>query len=139
MLEKIGAAIGERGRKWTSDAALPGGDFPATGFDAEVSKLKASHSFLDASLARRLIRLYGTRARALLGDARTIDDLGEEFGAGLHEAEVRYLCDREWARTAEDILWRRTKLGLHLSARQRDRLSAYLANLSGDRLKAAAE
>ncbi len=82
-------------------------------FETELKKLEAAYPFLDA---RRLFRLYGTRAYKLLGQASSLGDLGRHFGSDLYEAEVRYLVENEWARSAEDILWRRTKLGLRLTA-----------------------
>jgi glycerol-3-phosphate dehydrogenase len=126
MLEKIEEVLGKRGKSWTATAPLPGGDFPATGFDTQVAKLKAEYPFLDARFARRLTRLYGTRARSMLGLARSLGDLGRDFGGDLYEAEVRYLVEHEWAATAEDILWRRTKRGLKLSPEQAAALQAYL-------------
>ncbi len=72
------------------------------------------------------MRLYGTLARTLLGEAKTLADLGRDFGAGLYEAEVRYLIDREWARTAEDVLWRRTKRGLHFDDGQAAALENFM-------------
>ncbi len=137
MLDKIEEHLGKRGRPWTAGATLPGGDFEVTGFDAEVSKLKASYPFLDLTHARRLMRLYGTRARTLLGLARSQADLGQNFGADLLEAEVRYLMQYEWATTAEDVLWRRTKRGLRLSKEQVAALDQYMGATNGDR--AAAE
>ncbi|MGR6432547.1 glycerol-3-phosphate dehydrogenase [Rhizobium sp. PAMB 3174] len=125
-LEKIGSAIGEKGTSWTAGATLPGGDFPPTGYEAEVSRLKADYPFLSARHARRLVRLYGTRAWKLLGDAKEAAALGHLFGADLYEAEVRYLVNEEWARSAEDILWRRTKMGLRLSAEERTALERYM-------------
>jgi glycerol-3-phosphate dehydrogenase len=126
MLEKVEHFLGKKGKPWTAAAPLPGGDFPATGFDAQVSALRRDYPFLDARLARRLTRLYGTRASALLGDALSIADLGQNFGADLTEAEVRYLIANEWAVTAEDVLWRRTKRGLHLDATQTVALEAWM-------------
>jgi glycerol-3-phosphate dehydrogenase len=137
MLEKIEEHLGKRGKPWTADSTLPGGDFPVNGYDAEVSKLMSEYSFLDLPHARRLIRLYGTRARVLLGAARSEKELGENFGADLFEAEVRYLMEHEWAVTAADVLWRRTKRGLRLSKEQAGSLERYMANADGDR--AAAE
>ncbi|MFP3836069.1 glycerol-3-phosphate dehydrogenase C-terminal domain-containing protein, partial [Chryseobacterium sp. SIMBA_028] len=83
------------------------------GYEAEVGKLKAAYPFLADSHARRLTRRYGTRANVLLGKAASSADLGRHFGSDLYEAEVRYLMQNEWAFTAEDVLWRRTKAGLH--------------------------
>ncbi len=127
MLEKIEELLGKRGKPWTAGAQLPGGDFPVTGFDAEVGKLKASYPFLDLPHARRLTRLYGTRARVLLGLARSQADLGRNFGADLFEAEVRYLMQHEWAVSADDVLWRRTKRGLRLSKEQAAELDNYMS------------
>jgi glycerol-3-phosphate dehydrogenase len=136
MLEKIEGFLGKRGKPWTSATPLPGGDFPATGFDARAAKLKSAYPFLDQRLARRLTRLYGTRAAKLLGPARSIADLGRDFGADLYEAEVRYLVENEWAVTAEDVLWRRTKRGLHFTREQTAALEEFMR---GTRAVAAAE
>ncbi|RWN34635.1 glycerol-3-phosphate dehydrogenase [Mesorhizobium sp.] len=137
MLEKIEGFLGKRGKPWTANAPLPGGDFPASGFDAEVAKLKTAYPFLDARLARRLTRLYGTRARMLLGLARSNADLGRNFGADLYEAEVRYLVQNEWAITAEDVLWRRTKRGLHLGREQAAALDEFMRGISRRHVAAA--
>ncbi|RWO91562.1 glycerol-3-phosphate dehydrogenase [Mesorhizobium sp.] len=137
MLEKIEGFLGKRGKPWTANAPLPGGDFPARGFDAEVAKLKTAYPFLDARLARRLTRLYGTRARILLGLARSNADLGRNFGADLYEAEVRYLVQNEWAMTAEDVLWRRTKRGLQLSLEQAAALDEFMRGISRRHVAAA--
>ncbi|MES0074404.1 glycerol-3-phosphate dehydrogenase [Mesorhizobium sp. M0058] len=137
MLEKIEGFLGKRGKPWTANAPLPGGDFPATGFDAQVAKLKSAYPFLDQRLARRLTRLYGTRAQVLLGLARSNADLGRNFGADLYEAEVRYLCENEWALTAEDVLWRRTKRGLHLSREQASALDEFMRGISRRHVAAA--
>jgi len=126
VLEKIEAALGAKGPRWTADAPLPGGEFPVEGFDAELARLRRDFPFLAPVHARRLLRLYGTRARSILADATSPDDLGRRFGADLHEAEVRYLIDREWARTAADVLWRRTKLGLRLDAGEAAALEEYM-------------
>ncbi|NGO52366.1 glycerol-3-phosphate dehydrogenase [Allomesorhizobium camelthorni] len=131
MLENIEEHLGTRGKPWTANAPLPGGDFPATGFEEEVAKLKNAYPFLDLAHAKRLTRLYGTRARTLLGLARSQADLGRHFGADLYEAEVRYLMNQEWAVTAEDILWRRTKRGLQLTREQADALDRYMNGASG--------
>jgi glycerol-3-phosphate dehydrogenase len=137
MLEKIEGFLGRRGPAWTASAPLPGGDFPATGFDAEVGRLKNAYPFLDARFARRLVRLYGTRAKALLGLAKSYADLGRNFGADLYEAEVRYLAENEWAVTAEDVLWRRTKRGLHFDRAQAAALEAFMRELDTGQSAAA--
>jgi glycerol-3-phosphate dehydrogenase len=139
MLDRIADLLGARGKSWTASAVLPGGDFPATGYDAEVGRLKTSYPFLDLKLARRLVRVYGTRARVLLGLAKSEADLGRRFGADLYEAEVRYLMVHEWAATAEDVLWRRTKRGLRLSREEAAGLDEYMTAARGSRHSAAAE
>ncbi|MBN8889750.1 MAG: glycerol-3-phosphate dehydrogenase [Rhodospirillales bacterium 70-18] len=101
---------------WTGKAALPGGNFPVDGFTALVDELRLDFPFLAAATARRLARAYGTRARVFLTGARRAEDLGRVLGADLTEAELRYLVDHEWVRHAVDALWRRSKLGLRLSA-----------------------
>ncbi len=123
---------------WTAGAPLPGGDFPVDGVAALVAKLREDHPFLDAATALRLVRAYGTEAATLLGGAASAADLGADFGAGLSEREVRWLAAREWARTADDILWRRTKLGLRVSDAEKNRLDEWLAE-HGPHLSQAAE
>lgn len=139
VLEKIGEHLGARGKPWTAHAPLPGGDFAPTGFDAEVSKLMADYPFLDRVHARRLARLYGTRARKILGSAKTTGDLGRCFGADLYEAEIRYLIREEWALTAEDVLWRRTKRGLRLSTEEAGALADFMRDERSRRMSTAAE
>ena len=114
------------GQDWTGKAPLPGGDFGRREAWDKVNQLTARYLFLTREQAQRLIRLYGTRAHVILGDAASPADLGEDFGHGLTAAEVDYLVTREWARTAEDILWRRTKLGLHFTPEQTAHLAAYI-------------
>ncbi|MHB1102442.1 MAG: glycerol-3-phosphate dehydrogenase [Devosia sp.] len=127
VVERIADIIGHKGQRWTRDAHLPGGDFPATGFEAQVQKLAHQYPRLDAKLIRRLTRLYGTKAGELLGEAREAGDLGDHFGADLYAKEIDYLIANEWARTADDVLWRRTKLGLRVMPQDKARLSAYMA------------
>lgn len=126
-LEKIGETIGVKGDRWTAGSRLPGGDFKVDGFDTEVKALAARFPFLVPAHARRLVRLYGTRATAMLDGAKTINDLGQHFGSDLYEREVRWLMKEEWARHAEDVLWRRTKRGLHLTADEAAALEDYMA------------
>ncbi|MDM9618756.1 glycerol-3-phosphate dehydrogenase [Rhizobium sp. S96] len=128
-LEKIAVAIGSKGAPWTAKSHLPGGDFPATAYEDEVRKLKGNYAFLADGHARRLVRRYGTKAAILLGQAQRIEDLGRCFGSDLYEAEVRYLIDHEWARHADDVLWRRTKEGLRLTKEQAGLLEEYIAAL----------
>ena len=112
---------------WTGTKPLSGGDFGMTEAPAKIAELRARYPFLSEREAQRLIRLYGTRAVAFLGVAASASDLGADFGHGLSAAEVDHLIAHEWARTAEDVLWRRTKLGLHFTPEQTARLAAYLA------------
>ena len=112
---------------WTEKAKMPGGDIADADFDRFLAGVKARWPFLPAPVALRLSRAYGTRIEELLGSAKSMADLGEDFGAGLTAAEVDYLVRREWARTAEDILWRRSKLGLHVPAGAAEKIDAYLA------------
>ncbi len=116
----------------TDNRPLPGGDFPIDGVPALQQRLQARYPFIDPATIARLARQYGTRAFAWLGEARTAQDLEQGFGHGLTQAEVDYLTTQEWARTADDILWRRTKLGLRLSAAERAALEAYLKDKGGD-------
>ncbi|MBB4284546.1 glycerol-3-phosphate dehydrogenase [Roseospira goensis] len=127
-LEKLRPALPFMGPAWTRERALPGGNFPVDGFETLVAQLRWAYPFLESAHARRLARLYGTRARELLGTARSRRDLGRPFGADLYEREVDYLMRREFARTADDVLWRRTKLGLRLSAAEAADLAAWMAD-----------
>jgi glycerol-3-phosphate dehydrogenase len=116
------------GPTWTGSRPLPGGDFPVDGLDDLAMLLAVRHPFLDTATARRIAGSYGTCAADWLGKARSWADLGRDFGAGLSEAEVDYLRCEEWAVSAEDVLWRRTKLGLHLDPPQQVALREYLGN-----------
>ncbi len=127
VVDRAAAILGARGAAWTGVAALPGGDLPNGDVDAFSGALAASHPFLSGAEARRLARAYGTLCRGILAGARRRADLGRDFGLGLSEAEVEHLTTREWARTAEDILWRRSKLGLRASPEQAAALDAFLA------------
>lgn len=115
------------GKTWTASASLPGGDFAVSERDAVIASLAADFECIDAKEARRLISLYGTQARAFLGQAKTREDLGQDFGYNLSAAEVKHLIQHEFARTADDILWRRTKLGLYFNAEQTANLEKWLA------------
>ena len=114
------------GPAWTGRAALPGGDFAMDGADEQVAVLQRAYPFIDRSWANRMIRCYGTLAHMILGQARSVADCGQHFGHNLTEAEVRYLMEREWARTTDDVVWRRTKLGLRLSADQVEALHHFM-------------
>jgi D-erythritol 1-phosphate dehydrogenase len=116
-----------RGRPWTRSAPLPGGEMPAGNFAAFVAEFAARHPFLPAALAQHYARLYGTRAEALIGEATALGDLGQWFGGLLYEREAQFLVDTEWARTAQDILERRTKHGLGLDRGAQARLEQWMA------------
>ena len=135
-LEKLSPHLAT-GRPWTAAAALPGGDFSYDGVPALARQLQTAHPFLDARTTRRLVRAYGTRAELILQGARRAEDLGRAFGAGLTQAEIRYLIDNEWAQTAEDVLWRRSKLGLHLTADEREALRVHMNEECGAAAPAA--
>ena len=111
---------------WTAGVALPGGDFPVDRFEGLVIELQAEYPFLTEEWARRLARAYGTEAHKVLDGARAPEDLGRDFGATLTEAELRWLRDAEFARTAADVVWRRSKLGLRLSAAQVAEVEAWM-------------
>jgi glycerol-3-phosphate dehydrogenase len=117
------------GPTWTKSSHLPGGDFPCGEFDAIVANTRRSRPFLSDQYVLRLVRTYGTRVERVLGPARSLDDLGPSIGADLTPAEVRYLMQQEWAQTADDVLWRRTKLGLRFSPEERARLANVMAGM----------
>lgn len=128
VVHQVDKALDGRTRSWTATAALPGGDAMADGAGKLAADLRASHPFLNNDTAIRLARSYGTLAQKILGDAGSAKDLGADFGAGLTEREVEYLQSHEWAETAEDILWRRSKLGLYLDDNQQNALRDWLAD-----------
>jgi glycerol-3-phosphate dehydrogenase len=126
VLEKIEEVLGKKGVAWTKGSKLPGGEFEPLNFDAELRRLGMDYSGLPHGMLRRLMRQYGTKARSILGDAKDVSALGKHFGADLYQAEVDYQVNIEWARTAEDVLWRRTKLGLRVGREDVGRLEDYL-------------
>ena len=128
MLTLVDQGASKRTKKWTADAALPGGDFPATGFNDLVARATKDFDFVPVDLIQRLARLYGTRLWVLLADCSCIEDLGTCFGADLYQAEVDYLVREEWAQQAEDIVFRRTKLGLRMLDDDIRALEDYLGN-----------
>ncbi len=113
--------------RWSAKASLPGGDFAWTRFDREVDAARARWRFLTEPQAQRLVSAYGSRLDAVLGNAKDRADLGPAFGPELTRAEVRYLMAREWARFPDDILWRRSKLGLTMPPRDREALAGFMA------------
>jgi glycerol-3-phosphate dehydrogenase len=113
-------------KPWTTQSSLPGGDFAYDGMPALVAQTQQRWPFLTMAHAQRLTAAYGTRVERVLQSATRLDDLGQRFGADLTAAEVRYLMTKEWARTADDVLWRRSKLGLRFSDAQRDALDRFM-------------
>jgi glycerol-3-phosphate dehydrogenase len=116
---------------WTAHSPLPGGDFAFDGVEARVEATQRSWPFLTLDHARRLTRAYGTRVANVLKTASGLDALGTRFGADLTAAEVRYLMTKEWAETADDVLWRRSKLGLRLSDAQSAALDRFMQQERG--------
>jgi glycerol-3-phosphate dehydrogenase len=130
VLNALAPVLGAR-PAWTANSTLPGGDFPVGGVEALVAKTRAGSPFLSEQHARRLVGAYGTRARRILAEARTFADLGPLMGADLTAAELRYLVQYEWAQTEDDVLWRRSKLGLRFTRPERARLATFMAGLIG--------
>lgn len=126
-LDWLAPALGHQGEAWTAaqDVRLPGADFADRGFDAFLHDVIRRYPWLPSGQALRYARSYGTRIDRIIGAARRLEDLGENVGADLYAAEVDYLVREEWARGADDILWRRSKLGLRID--QREPLEALLA------------
>jgi glycerol-3-phosphate dehydrogenase len=112
---------------WTRNAPLPGGDLPGRDRQAWLAELCRRYPQLPVPLLRALADRHGTRALRILGDAQTQADLGEDFGAQLTAREIDYLLAEEWATTADDVLWRRTKCGLPMTQAQRDSVAEYMA------------
>ena len=129
-MEQIGKFFEAR-PPWTAGSTLPGGDFPADGFHELVAEFIGRWPFLSEPHARRLVRAYGRRAERILGDAQSMQDLGPRFTGDLTGAELRYLVEHEWAQTAEDVLWRRSKLGLKATAAEFTAIGQFIASLSG--------
>jgi glycerol-3-phosphate dehydrogenase len=116
---------------WTGKSPLPGGDMDVSAIPALTAELQRNYPFLDPIHAGRLAHAYGTRASRLLGDAKTSADLGPSFGATLTGREVKYLMASEWALTADDIVWRRSKLGLRLSSAEIAAIDDWIAAEAG--------
>lgn len=126
-LAEIMPVLGVNAKGWTAHAPLPGGEFgpPVGGVKLLADGLCARYPFLDLPWAMRLVRAYGTEAAEILGSAARKEDLGRDFGATLTEAELRWMREKEFARSHHDALWRRSKLGLHMSAEQRAAVSRW--------------
>ncbi|HZD91547.1 MAG TPA: glycerol-3-phosphate dehydrogenase, partial [Pseudolabrys sp.] len=117
---------------WTAAAPLPGGEFPPDDFGAVVASALERWPFLSEPHAKRLVGAYGRRLERILGDAQCMDDLGDRFTADLTAAELRYLAENEWAQTADDVLWRRSKLGLHATADESAAIGRFMTSLIGE-------
>jgi glycerol-3-phosphate dehydrogenase len=122
-LDKLQPHLNSSDQEWTAKAALPGGDLPRADFAAFAEGVHKRWPFLPVTTANRMAHAYGTRVGKILGKAQAMLDLGEHYGAGLTQAEIDYLIANEWARSGDDVLWRRTKLGLHLNEQQRRRVA----------------
>ena len=125
-VDLLAAPLGVERSGWTRDATLPGGDIPDADIEGFTARCAERYPWLPDRLLRHYVRHYGTEMHALLAGREGIDDLGEHFGAGLHAAEVDYLVAHEWARTSDDILWRRTKKGLRMPEGGGRRLGEYV-------------
>ncbi|KMN83171.1 glycerol-3-phosphate dehydrogenase [Chromobacterium sp. LK11] len=132
-VDKLAPLLGNGKTTWTADAPLPGGDMPGADFERFLQGLRQQHPWLPEALARRWARAYGTRVAKLIGAAAGLEQLGAELLPGLYEAELRYLADEEWATRSEDILWRRSKLKLHLPAHAAEVIDAWLLGQSAAR------
>jgi glycerol-3-phosphate dehydrogenase len=129
-LSKLGHFFAAQ-RPWTAQAPLPGGEFDPRDLSAVVTDASRRWPFLSEQHVKRLVSAYGMRVDRILGKAKKMDDLGRRFGADLTAAEVRYLMQQEWAETADDVLWRRSKIGLRLSREDREALSQFMVNSVG--------
>lgn len=126
VLSKLKRYFPEMEGSWTADAPLPGGDINIEKMEENFETFCSEYPFLPHELLTRLWNSYGTSARDILKGAHSLNDLGLHFGAGLYQVEVQYLCDNEWAMTADDILWRRTKLGYFISKQEKTNLSNWI-------------
>jgi glycerol-3-phosphate dehydrogenase len=130
-VDRVTAALGGERPAWTAGVPLPGGDLPDADFDRFLAEAATRWPWLPVPLRTRLARAYGTRMERILAAAAGVADLGAAVLPGLHAAEIDYLLREEWARSAEDILWRRSKLGLHLGPDASGILDRWIASRSG--------
>ncbi|WP_262695722.1 glycerol-3-phosphate dehydrogenase [Kordiimonas aquimaris] len=134
-LEKVSPYIDLEKDSWTADTALPGGDLPgrqdpAKALNSYIEKIVEDYPWLDQATCIRMACAYGTRLEKMMIGVSSLNDMGQHFGAGLYAKEINYLINEEWAKTAEDILWRRTKLGLHMSEQERETVAAHIQQQS---------
>ena len=135
-MEKLASYYEGIGPAWTKNCVLPGGEL-AGDRDDYAAKLRRRYPFITESLARHYARTYGSNSELILGQAGSIEDLGEHFGHELYEAELRYLVEHEWVRRLDDAIWRRTKLGMWLSADEQSRVAQWLTRHSKAELSLA--
>lgn len=139
VMQKLIPYIGGSEVSWTGGAALPGGDIPDADFDGFLAGVRERWPWLPEQQAWRLARNYGTRIEAIIAGAKQPSDLGRDFGAGFTEAEATYLMNKEWARSADDMLWRRSKMGLHAGAEAGAALDQWIAARGAPRTEALAQ
>lgn len=125
-LRQLAPYFQDAAKNWTAGVPLPGGDFPVDGVAALIASLRDDYPFLNDAWARRLVRAYGTQARDILGGAKDASDLGVMFGATLTSVEVTWLMHKEYARRAEDVVWRRSKLGLRMTTEEIAKLDKWM-------------
>ncbi len=125
-LEKLKPYFENMSGDWTATSKLPGGDLGYPNFSEFLDAREQQYAWLPPSLIKRYAKQYGTRIHKLLINAKNLDDMGKHFGAGLYEREIKYLISNEWAKTCDDIIWRRTKLGLYLTADQKEVIAHYV-------------
>ncbi|MCT4715831.1 glycerol-3-phosphate dehydrogenase [Enterobacteriaceae bacterium H18W14] len=129
-LDKLQAYYPKIGPAWTKGSKLPGGDITGDRDDF-AAQLRRRYSFLSEGLARRFARTYGSNSELILKEAKSLEDLGENFGHEFYEAELRYLAEHEWVKRVDDAIWRRTKLGMWLTDEQQARVAQWLAKRNG--------
>ncbi len=126
-MQKLAPVLGNSAPDWTANATLPGGDIPGGDFDRYLDACIARFDWVPSALTRRLARCYGTALEQILGQAKSLSELGAEIAPNLYEAELHYLMANEWARSADDVLWRRTKLGLGMQPDQVEAIENWFA------------
>jgi glycerol-3-phosphate dehydrogenase len=127
--DQVVARLGRGRGAWTAGAVLPGAEASGLNFETFVKTLRREFNWLPEALALRLARAYGSRVRAILRGCKRMSDMGEDFGDGIYEAEIRYLVSCEWAMTADDVFWRRSKLGLHAGDDTQKRVAKFMRRL----------
>jgi glycerol-3-phosphate dehydrogenase len=129
-LEKVRPHFPAMGAAWTHAKPLPGGDFSG-GLSALIAGITRQYPFIPAAHVNGIAKRHGSTALRWLGNAGSIEDMGEHFGAGLYEREISHMLTDEWAFTAEDVLWRRSKCGLMMAGPERERVASFIAQRTG--------